>query len=60
MDEATSSLDQETESTILEQLKILKKNKTIILITHNPNTLKYCDKVYKIEKGKINKIINKN
>ena len=60
MDEATSSLDQETESTILEQLKILKKNKTIILITHNPNTLKYCDKVYKIEKGKINKITNKN
>jgi ATP-binding cassette, subfamily B, bacterial PglK len=53
MDEATSALDAQTENLILEQLKILKKKKTIILITHNPNTLKYCDKVYKIVNGKI-------
>ena len=50
MDEATSSLDIETESMILDQLRILK-NKTIILITHNPNTLKYCDKIFKINDG---------
>ena len=56
MDEATSSLDIETESMILDQLRILKKNKTIILITHNPNTLKYCDKIFKINDGKIKKI----
>ena len=57
MDEATSSLDIETESMILDQLRILKKNKTIILITHNPNTLKYCDKIFKINDGKIKKLI---
>ena len=56
MDEATSSLDIETESMILDQLRILK-NKTIILITHNPNTFKYCDKIFKINDGKIKKLI---
>ena len=53
MDEATSSLDVKTENVILDQIKILKKKKTIILITHNSNTLKYCDKVYEINKGKL-------
>ena len=56
MDEATSSLDIKTESLILDQLKILKKKKTIILITHNSNTLKYCDKIFRIKNGKITKI----
>ena len=56
MDEATSSLDIKTESMILDQLKLLKKKKTIILITHNPNTLKYCDKIFRIKDGKVRKI----
>jgi len=56
MDEATSSLDVKTESMILDQLKLLKKKKTIILITHNPNTLKYCDKIFRIKDGKVRKI----
>ena len=40
MDEATSSLDEKTENFILEQIKELKRKKTIIIITHNKNTLK--------------------
>jgi len=55
MDEATSSLDEKTENFILEQIKELKRKKTVIIITHNKNTLKYCDKVYEIINGKIRK-----
>lgn len=44
-DEATSSLDKTMEKEIFENLLILKKTKTILLVTHNPGILKYCDKV---------------
>ena len=55
-DEATSSLDIETEKEILDNLLVLKKTKTVLLITHNDRILKYCDKVISLEN---NKIINK-
>ena len=47
LDEATSSLDIETEKKILKTLKKLK-NKTVIFITHRTNNLKYFNKIYKI------------
>ena len=53
MDEATSSLDQNTENFILDQLKEMKGKITIIIISHQTNTLKYCDKIYKVENKKI-------
>ena len=53
MDEVTSSLDQNTENFILEQLKEMKGKITIIVISHQSNTLKYCDKIYKVENKKI-------
>ena len=57
-DEATSSLDQETELEIMENINKIKKNKTIIIITHKLNLLKFCDKVFKIENQKISKVEN--
>jgi len=48
-DEATNSLDEKTESQILENIHNLKINKTIIIISHNNKTLERCDKSYKIE-----------
>ena len=57
MDEATSSLDIESENYIAEQIKELKGNVTIIIISHHNNILKYCDKIYKIEDKKI-KLLN--
>jgi ATP-binding cassette, subfamily B, bacterial PglK len=48
-DEATSSLDQSTENEILLNLLKLKHLKTIILITHNKDILKLCDKVISID-----------
>ena len=51
-DEATSSLDNETESAIMEAIENLKGYKTLVVIAHRLTTIKNCDVVYRIEKGK--------
>ena len=53
LDEATSSLDKKTEEKFLEYLKTLKGKLTLIIIAHDLNTLKYCDKIYIIENKKL-------
>lgn len=53
LDESTSSLDNLTEKKIIENLRSLKKNTTIIKIAHRLNSIKDCDKIIFIEKGKI-------
>ena len=53
MDEATSSLDNATEKKVLESIKKIKKDNTIIMIAHRLSTLENCDKVYLIEKGEL-------
>ena len=52
-DEATSSLDVETENEIMNEIRLLKGIKTMIIITHRLQTVKNCDRIYKIDKGKI-------
>ena len=53
LDEATSNLDPESEQEILRKLQILKKQKTIISITHRLSAVKNSDKIYVLENGKI-------
>ena len=53
-DEATSALDLQTERKILGFLKKKTYNATIIIVTHKPNTIRFCDKIYKITNGIIN------
>ena len=55
LDEATSSLDQQTEKKIIESIQLLKRKKTLIIITHRLATVKSCDKIFFIDKGKISK-----
>ncbi len=52
-DEATSALDKKTEEEVMESIKNFGKEKTIILVAHRISTLKFCDRVIKIEKGKL-------
>jgi ATP-binding cassette, subfamily B, bacterial PglK len=52
-DEATSSLDNQTEQAVMDAVNNLNEDITIILIAHRLNTLKDCDVIYRIEKGKI-------
>jgi len=55
LDEATSSLDHSTEKKIMESIQFLKRKKTLIVVTHRLSTVKNCDKIFFIEKGKITK-----
>ena len=53
LDEATSSLDTITEKGIIDSLKKISFNKTLIIIAHRLNTVRYCDKIFYLEKGRI-------
>ena len=56
LDEATSSLDVENENMIIEKLNELKEKKTLIIISHKRNSLKYCDKIFEVTEKNINKL----
>tara|TARA_A100001011_G_scaffold163378_1_gene171963 strand:- start:4425 stop:6140 length:1716 start_codon:yes stop_codon:yes gene_type:complete len=49
LDEATSALDSETEKDVMESIKNLKGDKTLIMIAHRISTLVECDEIYKIQ-----------
>lgn len=66
LDEATSSLDGSTEENVLKAIQDAAQSRTVIMIAHRLNTLKDCDQIYILEKGKIigqgkyRKLISKN
>ena len=53
LDEATSALDLDTEREVMLTINSLINEKTIIIIAHRLDTLKSCDYVYTIDKGKL-------
>jgi ABC-type bacteriocin/lantibiotic exporter with double-glycine peptidase domain len=49
LDEPTSSLDTDTENKILLNLLNIKRELSIIIISHNKETIKICDKIYDLD-----------
>jgi len=56
LDEATSALDDDTEAKIMDEIYEISKDKTLIIIAHRLSTIKRCNKVYKMENGKIKNV----
>ena len=52
-DEATSSLDNETEGLVMEAVYNLSKIMTIIIVAHRHSTLKKCNKIFEVKNCKI-------
>jgi ATP-binding cassette, subfamily B, bacterial PglK len=53
LDEATNALDKYTENEIIHDISKIKKNMSIILITHDKELINKCDVVFKIKNKKI-------
>jgi len=53
MDEATSALDNLTEFAVMEAINKLRSNLTIVLIAHRLSTVRSCDQIYLMEKGRV-------
>jgi ATP-binding cassette, subfamily B, bacterial PglK len=53
LDESTSALDEKIEEEIINELKLLKNEITLLMIAHRPSTLKHCDKIIEIKNGKL-------
>ncbi len=58
LDDATSSVDPETELRIFNNIRQEIRSATILLVTHRPSALKYADSVWKLENGEIFPVID--
>ena len=54
LDEATSSLDNNTEKKVINNVMKLGGNLSLIMISHNIESLRYCDKIYELKNKNLN------
>ena len=53
LDEATSSLDTATERGVMQAVTALQGSKTILIVAHRLSTVEHCDRLYRLEQGKM-------
>ena len=53
LDEATSSLDAATERGVMDSVRALRGDKTIIIVAHRLSTVEHCDYLYRLEHGMV-------
>ena len=56
LDEASASLDMETERRIMENLRAARSGVTCLVITHRPSLLAICDRCYRVREGAVEEI----
>ena len=55
LDEATAALDMETERGVMDAVHTLRGSMTVIIIAHRLATVERCDRLYHLEKGKVDR-----
>ena len=53
LDEATSALDGDTSKAVLSAIESLAKGKTVVSVSHRPEVLMGCSRVYRLEGGQL-------
>ena len=56
LDEATSSLDTETEKGVMDAVKELQGLKTVVIVAHRLSTVSYCSKIFNIEDARLTSV----
>lgn len=56
MDEATAALDMDTEKAVIDSIRQMKKDRTLLMVTHHQSLADECDHIYKIEGRKLVKL----
>ena len=56
LDEATSALDLDTEKEFVETLESIHAKVTMIVVSHRMSTLKYCDRVFRLDSGRLEEV----
>jgi ATP-binding cassette, subfamily B, bacterial PglK len=53
LDEATSALDTATEQGVMQAVTALRGSKTILIVAHRLSTVEHCDRLYRLEQGRL-------